>query len=137
MTLKKTISYIVLTTVTVLSVGTFFKTQAVATAETTPAQAKVEEVPLTLTVAVERLKDLSDRERQAFLGNDDSEAILAVYNGDDEGSYGFASGPGAVIMDEETGEIISEIDPANDPDGTTIGAIKEALKKYDATKIKK
>lgn len=137
MTIKKTISYILLTTVTVLSVGTFFKTQAEVTAETTPVQVKAEEVPLTLTVAVERLKDLSDRERQAFLGNDDSEAILAVDNGDDEGSYGFASGPGAIILDEETGEMISEIDPTNDPEGTTIGAIKEALKKYDATKNKK
>lgn len=137
MRFKKTISYIVLTTVTVLSAGTFFKTQEVVTAETTPIQAKVEEVPLTLTVAVERLKDLSDRERQAFLGKDDSEPILAVHNGDDEGSYGFVSGPGAIILDEGTGEIISEIDPANDPDRTTIGAIKEALKKYDATKIKK
>lgn len=137
MTFKKTFSYILLTTVTVLSVRTFFKTQAVVTAETTPIQAKVEEVPLTLTVAVERLKDLSDKERQAFLGKDDSEPILAVYNGDDEGSYGFSSGSGAVIVDEETGEIISEIDPINDPEGTTIGAIKEALKDYDATKIKK
>lgn len=141
MKLKNLKLLISLATVTILSTGLFFNSQKMANADGTPVQkattlVEAEQVPLTVTVAVERLKDLSERERQAFLGEDDSQPILALYNSDNEGGYGFASGEGSIIRDEVAGEIIRKIDPVSDPEGTTIGAIKQALKEYDAKQIK-
>ncbi|MDR0921121.1 MAG: hypothetical protein LBM95_01930 [Lactobacillales bacterium] len=127
---------LVLITMAIIALTSGHDNIAVADEPAENNQVPKDKMPATLKIALQKFKNLSEEEfEELFPGVDDSARVLAMAEGNDEDGYGygFFTSPASntedsVVLDMDTGEVLERYNLSTDPDATTLGEIKKALR---------